>query len=165
MKIELKKIHQNDLLKIFSWRRDPRIITNLNTRPVKKYADHLVWHKSLNRMPNEKHFGIWSKGIMLGVVWLANINQRDEKAEVRIYIGAQGRDLRGAGQTALRQLCRVLRNQKKLKKLYAFVWMKNKKAKRCFKKNGFKREGILLKDRWWNSTRKRETVLFMAKHL
>jgi len=132
---------------------------------VKKYADHRVWFKSLNKMPDQKHFGIWSKRMLLGVVWLASINYRDAKAEVRIYIGAQDGDLRGAGQTALRHLCRKIKIQGKLKKLYAFVWIKNKKGKRCFQKAGFKMEGILLKDRWWHSTCKRETVLFMGKHL
>ena len=165
IKVELKAIRRNNLQKIYDWRRDPRIIENLNSRPVKNYEDHLLWFKSLNKRSEGKHFGIWRKEMFLGVVWLANINLCDAKAEVRIYIGTQDGDLRGAGQTALRHLCRKIKNQGKLKKLYAFVWIKNKKGKRCFQKAGFKMEGILLKDRWWNSTCKRETVLFMGKHL
>ena len=165
IKVELKPIRRNNLPKIYDWRRDPRIIPNLNSRPLKNYGDHLLWFKSLNERSDEKHFGIWLEEMFLGVVWLANINQRDAKAEVRIYMGVQKGDLRGAGRAALGQLCRQLKNQGKLKKLYAYVWIKNKKAGRCFQNAGFKKEGILLKDRWWESTRRRETVLFLGKHL
>jgi len=165
IKVELKPIRRNNLQKIYDWRRDPRIIENLNSQPVKNYEDHLLWFKSLNKRSEEKHFGIWRKEMFLGVVWLANINLRDAKAEVRIYIGTQKGDLRGAGRAALGELCRQLKNQGKLKKLYAYVWIKNKKAGRCFQNAGFKKEGILLKDRWWESTRRRETVLFLGKHL
>jgi RimJ/RimL family protein N-acetyltransferase len=86
-------------------------------------------------------------GNHVGNVWLAGIDQRHRKAELRIVIGVPNATGRGVGTEAINLMCRYAFDSIGLHRLYAYVLAFNGRAKRAFEKAGFTAEGILRDDR------------------
>jgi RimJ/RimL family protein N-acetyltransferase len=83
----------------------------------------------------------------VGNIWLWDINTADAKAEVRILFGDESARGRGYGSEAIRLLADLAFDTMSLRRLYAYVFSINPRAKRAFEKAGFRSEGTLRQDR------------------
>jgi RimJ/RimL family protein N-acetyltransferase len=87
-------------------------------------------------------------GRHVGNVWLADIDRRHRKAEVRVLIGDRPTMGGGAGSTAIDLMARHAFDTLGLHRVYAYVLAFNPRARRAFEKAGFVLEGTLKDDRW-----------------
>jgi RimJ/RimL family protein N-acetyltransferase len=110
---------------------------------------HRAWFAGLAARSDLAYFAIEkvSSGEHIGNIWLADIDRRNQKAELRIVIGEDtGRD-RGIGSEAISLLSSHAERDLGLHRIYSHVLAINPRAKRAFEKAGFSVEGILKDDR------------------
>lgn len=131
------------------WFNNPEFARLLNRSRRISDEEHRSWFESLGGQTDMVYFAVESNNnarAHIGNVWLANLDSRHKKAELRIVIGES--DYRGAGSEAIDLLCRHAFQQLQLHKVYAYVLAINPRAKRAFEKAGFEVEGVLREDRW-----------------
>ncbi len=118
-------------------------------RPVSDF-EHESWAAGLHQRTDMVFFAIETvpERRHVGNVWLADIDMRHRKAEVRIVVGEPDALGRGMGSEALRQLCDYAFQRLNLHRLFAYVLAINPRAVRAFEKAGFAIEGTLRDDRW-----------------
>jgi RimJ/RimL family protein N-acetyltransferase len=93
--------------------------------------------------PSRIDFAIWTKeGKLIGHCFLYNINKKDKRAT--LAIGIHDREFRGKGlgTEATKQLLKYAFDKLKLHRVDLRVLEYNRAAIRCYKKSGFKQEGI-----------------------
>lgn len=131
------------------WYNDPELARLLNRlRPITE-AEHRYWFEHLAQKP-ERHFAVerLEDGRHLGNVWLADIDQANRKAEVRIVMGDPEDRRRGCGPRAIRLVAEYAFGEMDLNRLYAYVLAFNPRAIGAFMRAGFSIEGTLKQDRW-----------------
>jgi len=112
--------------------------------------EHRQWFERLKNRDDCRYFAVEAveSADHLGNVWLWDINAVDRKAEVRVLFGDEAARNRGFGTEALNMLADLAFGALRLRRLYAYVFATNPRAKRVFEKAGFTVEGVLRKDRW-----------------
>lgn len=131
------------------WNNDPELRRLLDrSRPIEA-ADHLRWFAGLAGRSDTMFRAIHlADGRHVGNVWLADIDQRHRKAEMRVIIGDRPTIGSGAGSAALDLMARHAFDTLGLHRVYAYVLAFNPRARRAFEKAGFALEGTLKDDRW-----------------
>lgn len=144
--VVLRPFDRQHLAATLAWANDPELARLLNRTSSIDDDEHERWFLSLARRPDTRHFAIESGGRHIGNVWLAAIDQRHRKAEVRIVIGLDDVE-KGSGARALTLVAEHAFSTLGLRRLYAYVLAFNLRAKRAFEKAGFELEGTLRQDR------------------
>jgi RimJ/RimL family protein N-acetyltransferase len=144
--VPLAEMHLNATLE---WVNDPVLMRLLGRRARVGAEEHRQWFERLNDRRDCQYFAVETLegDHHVGNVWLWNIDRADEKAEVRILFGDEMSRGRGYGTEALDLLAAVAFTTLKLRRLYAYVFATNPRAKRAFDKAGFRLEGLLRQDR------------------
>lgn len=88
--ITLRPIHEDDLEQLLSWRNrhDIRIMMK-NQEPI-SLAQHRAWHHSISSKPEQQHFAIEYKGVLIGSANIRLLQMKDAKQthfEPGLYIG------------------------------------------------------------------------------
>lgn len=133
-----------------AWANDPEAARLLDrARPVSE-LEHDHWFNSLPQRSDSVYFAIEANeyGKHIGNVWLAVIDLRHRKAEIRIQIGESDSQNRGLGTEAIELITQYAFTKLNLHKVYAYVLSINPRARRAFEKAGFTLEGTLRQDRW-----------------
>ncbi|MFB3785057.1 MAG: GNAT family N-acetyltransferase [bacterium] len=133
-----------------AWANDPEAARLLDrARPVSE-LEHDQWFDSLPQRPDSVFFAIEANdyGKHIGNVWLAGIDLRHRKAEIRILIGEGDNQNKGLGTEAIELITHYAFTKLNLHKVYAYVLSINPRARRAFEKAGFVLEGTLRQDRW-----------------
>lgn len=145
--VVLIPLQERHVAQTLQWTNDPELARLLD-RPRKiEVSEHLNWFASLAGRSDTVFFAIEDDGRHVGNVWLANVEPRHRKAEVRIVIDA-GAANRGCGPRALDLMARHAFVVLQLNRLYAFVLAFNPRARRAFEKSQFVLEGTLRQDRF-----------------
>ena len=145
--VVLVPLDRRHMAQTLRWTNDDDL-ARLMDRPRKVEAsEHEQWFAALAGRTDTLFFAIEDDGRHLGNVWLANIEPRHRKAEVRIVIDA-GAANRGCGSQAIQLLATHAFGEMRLNRLYAFVLVFNPRARRAFEKSGFVLEGMLRQDRF-----------------
>ena len=132
------------------WNNDPELARWLG-RPGGIAADeHARWFDALAARTDTlfRAIELAPGGHHVGNVWLADIDRRHRKAEVRILVGDRTRHNSGAGSQALDAMARLAFDELHLHRVYAYVLAFNPRARRAFEKAGFTLEGTLRDDRF-----------------
>jgi RimJ/RimL family protein N-acetyltransferase len=131
-----------------TWTNDPELARLLGRGRRVSDEEHDTWFRSLNDRTDTVFFAIelGPAQTHIGNVWLANIDRRHHKAEVRIVIGAAAPA--GSGSRAIDLIAMHAFHSLGLHRLYAFVLAFNPRARRAFEKAGFVVEGTLRDDRF-----------------
>jgi len=143
----LVPLGKQHLARTLTWMNDPEMMRLLHREHVITEEEHAAWSQKLANDPSVLYFAIeaGAERKHLGNVWLAQIDRRNLKAEVRVLLGeAQGS---GHGSKALALLAEHAFSKLGLNRLYAYVLDFNPRAVRAFEKAGFTQEGLLKDDR------------------
>jgi RimJ/RimL family protein N-acetyltransferase len=148
--IVLEPLAARHLARTREWTNDPALARLLGRPRTVDEGEHARWFASLERRTDAMFFAIETAadGRHIGNVWLANIDARHKKAEVRIVIGDPGAVGRGLGPAAIDRAARHAFDVIGLHRVYAYVMDFNPRARQAFEKAGFALEGTLRDDRW-----------------
>ena len=131
-----------------AWMNDPEFMLLLNRDHVIAPAEHQRWLDALPGRQDVRYYAVEDlTGGHLGNVWLADIDARHRKAEVRILIGRRDEQRRGVGTQAIALVADRAFGALGLQRLYAYVLASNARAIRAFERSGFSVEGRLKRDR------------------
>jgi UDP-4-amino-4,6-dideoxy-N-acetyl-beta-L-altrosamine N-acetyltransferase len=131
-----------------AWANDAEVMRLMDRAVSVSAEEHESWFSSLQRRPDCVYFAIEADAEHVGNVWLADIDTRHRKAELRIVVGAPHARERGVGARAIDLMCRHAFEHLGLHRIYAYVLAINPRARRAFEKAGFVVEGTLKDDRW-----------------
>ena len=131
------------------WTNDPELARLLGRSGTVTAAEHAQWFSGLAGRSDTRFFAIEAgpDAAHVGNVWLADIDRRHQKAEVRVVIGVPERLGSGLGSEALDLVAREAFETLGLHRVYAYVFAFNPRARRAFEKAGFALEGTLRDDR------------------
>jgi len=153
-KIRIRAIEKTDIDEIMKWINDPEVMKNLLMRyPVSRYQEEKWIEKALDSdNPRNKTFAIETKeGIYLGGIGLHAIDWENRNAEAGIVIGNKEYWNKGYGTDAMITLLDFAFNQMNFHRVYLRVFGYNLRGVKSYEKCGFKKEGVLRKDRYQNA--------------
>jgi RimJ/RimL family protein N-acetyltransferase len=149
--VTLRPFERRHLAATLAWANDPELGRLLDRAKTIPADEHERWFESLAGRADTRYFAIETGGRHVGNVWLADIDERHSKAEVRIVMGLDAVG-RGCGSQALQLIAEHALGALGLRRLYAYVLAFNPRAKRAFEKAGFELEGTLRQDRLAGAT-------------
>lgn len=147
--IQLVPFGQEHADRTLAWNNDPELARLLDRPRVFTADEHRRWFEGLAARSDTvfRAVQVAPGGRHIGNVWLADIDRRHRKAEVRIMIGEKDAVGAGAGSAALDAIARYGFDHLDLHRVYAYVLAFNPRARRAFEKAGFVLEGTLREDR------------------
>ena len=146
--VQLVPFERNHADRTLEWNRDPELARLLDRSRAIEPDEHVRWFNGLGDRADTVFRAIEVDGRHIGNVWLADVDRRHRKAEVRIMIGKKDAVGAGAGSAAIDAIVRYGFNSLGLHRVYAYVLAFNPRARRAFEKAGFVLEGTLREDRW-----------------
>jgi len=148
-RVRLAPFAEKHLDTTFRWVNDPAMMRLLGRTACVDLDEHRRWFEQLKRRTDCRYFSVETAadGVHVGNIWLWDINTADGKAEVRILFGDETGRGRGYGSEAIALVAAVAFETMDLRRLYAYVFSINPRAKRAFEKAGFTCEGTLRQDR------------------
>jgi len=151
--VNLRAVEKKDLEEIMKWVNDREITKYLAAflYPVSRLEEEKFLEKAMSHDDTEKNLVIETKeGIYIGQIGLHKIDWRNRNAELGIVIGNKEYWGKGYGTDAIEILLNHTFNQMNLFKVYLRVFEYNKRGIRCYEKCGFKEEGRLRKNHFYN---------------
>jgi RimJ/RimL family protein N-acetyltransferase len=148
-RVQLVPLADRHLDATFQWVNDPAMMRLLGRAARVEPDEHRRWFERLKQRTDCRYFSVETTdaGRHVGNIWLWDINTADAKAEVRILFGDESARGRGYGSEAICLLADLAFDTMSLRRLYAYVFSINQRAKRAFEKAGFRSEGTLRQDR------------------
>jgi len=144
--VKLRSFERRDLETYRGWANDPKISLLIGrSKPITR-SEHREWYHKLVRNRHAIVFAIEVNSQYIGNVWLWDIDWLNRKAEVRILIGE--RHGLGFGTEALDLISKYAFDKLNLKRLYAYIFTHNKRAKGAFEQARFNTEGRLASERF-----------------
>lgn len=142
--VRLRPLAVTDLSKMIVWNSDDEVQTFVDCNLPSTLTELERWF--YENVPN-RYYQIYAietiEGKVIGDLELDHINWAKQEAEVRIRIGDKESWGMGYGTEALRLMLSYWFTEKKFKRIYLRVYQFNRRAIRCYLKNGFKQVGIL----------------------
>lgn len=148
--VSLHAFDRRHLAQTLTWTNDADLARLLGRLRTVEPDEHERWFAGLAGRVDTIFFAIQtgSDEQHVGNVWLADIDRRHQKAEVRVVIGTSKHRGAGLGTRALDLIARYAFETLGLHRVYAYVMSFNPRARRSFEKAGFVLEGTLRGDRW-----------------
>ena len=150
LQVTLVPFERKHLDATLAWNNDPELARLLDRPRTIDADEHQRWFEGLANRADTIFRAIHQEpnGRHIGNVWLADVDRRHRKGEVRVMIGERSALGAGAGSKALDLMARYAFDVIGLHRVYAYVLALNPRARRAFEKAGFVLEGTLLDDRW-----------------
>jgi RimJ/RimL family protein N-acetyltransferase len=145
--VTLVAFGRQHLAQTLQWTNDPELARLLDRRHRVSTDEHERWFATLESRQDTLFFAIEDGERHIGNVWLATIDSRHGKAEVRIVVAPDAVN-RGCGSRAIELVAAQAFGHMNLHRLYAFVLAFNPRGRRAFEKAGFVLEGTLRDDRF-----------------
>jgi RimJ/RimL family protein N-acetyltransferase len=147
-RLTLVPLGRAHLARTRAWANDPELMRLMDRAQLVSEPEHEAWFDSLSRRTDCTYFAVELGVRHVGNVWLAAIDARHRKAELRIVIGEADARGRRVGVEAIDTLCRRAFDELDLHRIYAYVLAINPRARQAFERAGFALEGTLRDDRW-----------------
>lgn len=144
----IRLMEEKDVPYKVQWVNDEEIRKTQNLDfPISKIGT-MEWLHSITSNSTRKDFIICSKvdNVPIGYCGLVNINLKNSKAESYLGLGDKNYWGRGHASEARRLILDYAFDVLDLNKVYSYVWDENEKMKHINKKVGFKIEGLLRDD-------------------
>lgn len=143
-KIRLRPLSINDLEDLARWNQDEELQEYVDCNLPSTYDQLQRWYN--DNVPN-RHYQVFAietiTGRMIGDLELDHICWSKREAELRIRIGEKDCWNKGLGTEAIQLFFNYLLADKKFTRIYLRVYSFNKRAIKCYLKNGFKQIGVL----------------------
>ena len=153
---------------VLSWVNDPEATRYLSHRfdmpYTEKNADEFLSYV-MSGPEKQAAFVIADvrTGAYLGQIDLLGINRIDRKAELGIVIAAGQNRSRGLGGEAIRLLCGYGFRVLGLNRIELRVFADNERARRCYRRCGFREEGVMRQAIWSDGAFRDEVVMGLLK--
>ena len=142
----LRPLQAADYPLLVQWGLDPELGRLLEGDYPQSLAECPAWHQKIISDRHRQLFGIQlATGRLIGDIELDHIAWRSGDAELRIRIGEREHWDQGYGTEAVILMLTHAFAALNLKRVYLRVFSFNERAIRCYRKAGFKREGILVR--------------------
>lgn len=151
--VNLRAIEREDLDEIMKWVNDQEVTKYLTAflYPISRVEEEKFLERAMSRNDTEKNLVIETKeGVYIGQISLHKIDWKNSNAELGIIIGNKEYWGKGYGTEAIKILLHHAFNQMNLYKIYLRVFEFNQRGIRCYEKCGFKEEGRLRQNYFYN---------------
>ncbi|HEY2664260.1 MAG TPA: GNAT family protein [Candidatus Binataceae bacterium] len=153
--VRLRPYEKRDIDDLMKWVNDEevtRYLGSLMTPPLSRSNEEAFLEMAMTRSETHKVFAIETMaGELAGGIDLRVLEQIDRKAEVGIVIGVRDFWGRGYGTEAMRLMLRFAFGRLNLNRVSLRVFDYNPRAIKSYEKCGFKREGLLRQDRYYDA--------------
>lgn len=141
----IRALEKEDLPRLLKWRNDPRARRFLFSYLPISMSEEEEWFAQYLKQEKNKVFIIRLKDEdqSIGYMLLANIDHKNQNAEIGIHIDEEEYQGKGYGTDAMKTMLRFLFSEMNLHRVYLYVHEYNDRAIRFYKKMGFKNEGVL----------------------
>lgn len=150
--LRLRPLTLADLTQMVVWNRDPELQFFVDCDLPTDLKSLEKWFHT--NIP-DRHYQIFIievAGLPVGDLELDHICWKKREAELRIRIGDKNYWNRGLGSEALHLILDHFFGERDFQRIYLRVYDFNKRAIRCYQKNGFKQIGFLHRaDRDWKN--------------
>ena len=144
-KVRLRAIERDDIPRFVKWLNDPEVKQYLTMFWPLSYAEEERWFEKHLDDQTSRVFAIETEdGIHIGNIGLHNIDWKNRKATLGIFIGEKDYWNRGYGTDAVKTLLCFAFEELNLNRVQLSVFDFNTRAIRCYEKCGFEYTG----DRW-----------------
>ncbi|NMC36101.1 UDP-4-amino-4,6-dideoxy-N-acetyl-beta-L-altrosamine N-acetyltransferase [Candidatus Beckwithbacteria bacterium] len=157
--LELKSfvvLTKNEKQLVYQWRNNQKISKWMINQNKFSYTEHLRFIKKLAKDNNNFHWLVQNKidKEYLGVCNLVNIDKKHKHCYLGIYVNPSLQN-KGYGTDILKVLKHIAYNLLNIHTIKLEVFEHNSRAINFYKKNGFKKEGllkdyILINNKWHN---------------
>lgn len=150
----LKPLSTKDIDSIMLWVNDPEVIKNFqNFKKRITRSEELSFVKKLIASKNDRTFSIFEKNTKeyIGQISINQISWQNKLGRLSVFISRQHWG-RGYGQEAIPLILKIAFKELKLNKIWLIVYAENKKGLHLYKKIGFKKEGLLKEEYFWEET-------------
>ncbi|MGD8399552.1 MAG: GNAT family protein [Bacillota bacterium] len=144
IKVRLRPLKLQDLPQMALWNGDAELQFLVDCDLATDLGELECWYQKNVPDRNYQIYAIENfQGEVIGDLELDHICWRTRQAELRIRLGAKQYWGQGYGSEALRLILSFFLTQKRFERIYLKVYRFNRRAIRCYQKNGFKAVGIL----------------------
>lgn len=152
MQIKFRSHKSSDIPYRIKWFNNPnanRYVCDLSN-PTTTLKKEKRWFADYKKDKSKKFFTILDGNFPIGCMGLSNINKQNKNAEAFIIIGEDHYRGKGTGKMAMKYLIDYGFKELKLHKITLGVSVNNEPALRCYKSIGFRKEGVLKDDEYFN---------------
>lgn len=143
----LRPFSPEDTAHVLAWSLDPEIHRLVEGDYPRSPLDVHAWTREVQTNRQKKYYIILDRGREpIGDVELDHISWRSGEAELRIRIGEKRLWNRGYGTDSIRALLSHAFSRLNLRRIYLRVLADNRRAIGCYRKCGFKPEGMLMRN-------------------
>lgn len=151
--VVLRPLERGDFPSVVRWSNDTELNVLVDSGVPETLEECEEWYRAAKSDRYHQIMAIVTKeGKLIGDVELNHITWRNGHAEMRIRIGEKEYWNRGYGTDTLLTLMRYVFTHLHLNRLYLRVYSDNQRAIACYRKCGFRKEGILRRqdhlDQW-----------------
>jgi RimJ/RimL family protein N-acetyltransferase len=140
LRVRLRPVKEDDIEQLLKWDSDEEI-TRWTGKHFDNSEDARAWYLH-NRHPFRRTMVIeLDDGRPIGEVEVVNIAWRSGIAEIRVVIGDKSLWNRGLGRDAVYTFVRGLFQTTSLREIFLRVDSNNVRARRCYRKVGFRAQG------------------------
>ena len=159
-KVRLRQLVDADLPSFIQFLSDPDVNQWLAipaAGPPASLEEERTWFQRVEKDPYEVVFAMETQEhILLGnvILHLSATGFRSDSAELGIFIGEKGSWSQGYGTDAVRTLLGYAFGPLGLRRVYLHSDVENHRAHQCFRKCGFRQEGVVkeYRNRWSDSS-------------
>lgn len=163
--ISLRPIEYRDIDDLNEWKNNKEVFKYLGGgfSPTSIDCQKKWMDKFIDLSGNNRRFIIEYNKHSVGLIGLYNINWIHRTSELGIYIGNQSFQGKGIGNNACELIEEYAKNYLNLRKIKLFVVDENHRAKKMYKKLGYKEVGKLIDERFIDG--KYYSLIIMEKFL
>lgn len=145
--VRLREYRRDDVEKAQEYLNDPEVTTFMSPRVPFLYTlrDEEKWFESVSASNDAYNFALEAldTGEYIGGCGINEIDWKNSRAVIGIFIGNKTYWSRGYGTDAVSLLVRFIFEQMNIHKVRLSVYAFNERAIACYKKCGFQTEGVL----------------------
>lgn len=161
--IIIRPIEKHELEIVQKWYNDDEVMYwGSGARPDIMYTlDYLenVWYEEIFSDSCSRMMIQTKDGLPIGLIGYNDMNMRERKCRLSIFIGEKGFWGNGYGSDAINAFTKYLFNRWNLNRIEVDTWDGNERAVKCYEKCGFKVEGRLRKARFVDGQYRDEIIL------
>jgi RimJ/RimL family protein N-acetyltransferase len=141
--VVLRPLERGDFDSIVRWSHDSEVNSLVDGGVPESLEECEEWYRKAKSDRYHQIMAIVTReGQLIGDIELNHITWRNGHAEMRIRIGEKDCWNQGFGTDAVRTLMRYVFEEMRLNRLYLRVYHFNARAISCYKKCGFRKEGV-----------------------
>ena len=141
--IELRELEDDDMERLFHWRREPEVDRWMYQPPPERMSDHARWFDAFRSDPDRTGWIISSGGDPSGFLILSGLSGGQKRGQWSWYIGEAEERGRGTGRAAQALGLDLAFQRLGLQKVWSEVLADNDVALKSLTAAGFRREGYL----------------------